>query len=155
VELSRDAIERLLDTWPVARLATLRADGAAAIVPVVFVRSAGRIWLPVDDKPKRAAAARELARVENIRRDPRVALLLDQYEADWSALWWLRVEGNAQVVGPGAPGFEAAAEALRKKYPQYRRTGLFRTGAAPTLLALQPKRITSWAASSELIEFLS
>jgi PPOX class probable F420-dependent enzyme len=155
VELSRDAIERLLDTWPVARLATLRADGAAAIVPVVFVRSAGRIWLPVDDKPKRAAAARELARVENIRRDPRVALLLDQYEADWSALWWLRVEGNAQVVGPGAPGFEAAAEALRKKYPQYRRTALFRTGAAPTLLALQPKRITSWAASSELIEFLS
>ena len=155
MELSRDAIERLLDTWPVARLATLRADGAAAIVPVVFVRSAGRIWLPVDDKPKRAAAARELARVENIRRDPRVALLLDQYEADWSALWWLRVEGNAQVVGPGAPGFEAAAEALRKKYPQYRRTALFRTGAAPTLLALQPKRITSWAASSELIEFLS
>jgi PPOX class probable F420-dependent enzyme len=155
VELSRDAIERLLDTWPVARLATLRADGAAAIVPVVFVRSAGRIWLPVDDKPKRAATARELARVENIRRDPRVALLLDQYEADWSALWWLRAEGNAQVVGPGAPGFEAAAEALRKKYPQYRRTALFRTGAAPILLALQPKRISSWAASSELIEFLS
>ena len=155
MELSRDAIERLLDTWPVARLATLRADGAAALVPVVFVRSAGRIWLPVDDKPKRAVTTRELARVENIRRDPRVALLLDQYEADWSALWWLRAEGNAQVVGPGAPGFEAAAAALRKKYSQYRRTALFRTGAAPVLLALQPKRITSWAASSELIEFLS
>jgi len=155
VELSRDAIERLLDTWPVARLATLRADGAAAIVPVVFVRSEERIWLPVDDKPKREPAARELARVENIRRDPRVALLLDQYEADWSALWWLRLDGNAQLALPSAPGFAAAAEALRKKYPQYRETALFRTGAAPSLLALQPKRITSWAASSELVEFLS
>ena len=57
MELSRDAIERLLDTWPVARLATLRADGTAALVPVVFVRSAGRLWLPVDGKPKREAGA--------------------------------------------------------------------------------------------------
>jgi PPOX class probable F420-dependent enzyme len=121
----------------------------------VFVRAEGRIWLPVDDKPKRAAGARELARVENIRRDPRVSLLLDQYEADWTALWWLRADGDAQVVGPGAPGFEAAALALRKKYPQYRDTALFRTGTAPALLALQAKRITSWAASSELVEFLS
>jgi PPOX class probable F420-dependent enzyme len=124
-------------------------------VPVVFARALGRIWLPVDDKPKAASAARELARIENVRRDPRVALLLDQYEADWSALWWLRVEGDARVALPGAPDFAAAAEALRKKYPQYRETALFRTGAAPSLLALQPKRITSWAASSELVEFLS
>jgi PPOX class probable F420-dependent enzyme len=155
VELSRDAIERLLDTWPVARLATLRADGTAALVPVVFARALGRIWLPVDDKPKGAPAARELARVENIRRDPRVVLLLDQYEADWSALWWLRADGDAQVALHSAPGFEAAAEALRKKYPQYRQTALFRAGAAPALLALEPKRITSWAASAELVEFLS
>ena len=154
VELSRDAIEHLLDTWPVARLATLRADGAATIVPVVFVRSAGRIWLPVDDKPKRATGTRELARVENIRRDPRVSLLLDQYDADWSALWWLRADGDAQAVGAGAPGFEAAAQALRRKYPQYRRTALFRAGATPTLIALEPKRITGWAASAEVVEFL-
>ena len=155
MELSRDAIERLLDTWPVARLATLRADGTAALVPVVFVRSAGRLWLPVDGKPKRAPGARELARVENIRRDPRVSLLLDQYDADWSALWWLRADGDAQVASEGAPGFAAAAEALRRKYPQYRRTALFRPGAAPALIALEPKRIASWAASAELVEFLT
>lgn len=155
MELSRDAIERLLDTWPVARLATLRADGSAALVPVVFACSAGRIWLPVDGKPKRGAAGRELARVENVRRDPRVSLLLDQYDADWSALWWLRAEGEAQVAAEGAPGFAAAAQALRRKYPQYRQTALFRTGAAPALIALEPKRITSWAASTELVEFLS
>jgi nitroimidazol reductase NimA-like FMN-containing flavoprotein (pyridoxamine 5'-phosphate oxidase superfamily) len=51
MELSRDAIEHLLGTWPVARLATLRADGSPALVPVVFAWSAGRLWLPVDGKP--------------------------------------------------------------------------------------------------------
>ena len=155
MELSRDAIERLLDTWPVARLATLRAEGAPALVPVVFVRSAGRLWLPLDGKPKRTSGPRDLARVENIRRDPRVSLLLDQYEADWSALWWLRADGEAQLAAEDTPGFAAAVQALRKKYPQYRRTALFRPGAAPALIALEPKRITSWAASAELVEFLS
>ena len=153
MELSRDAIERLLDTWPVARLATLRADGAPTLVPVVFARSGGRLWLPLDGKPKQST--RELARASNIRRDARVSLLLDQYEADWSALWWLRADGEAQLAAEGAPGFAEAAQALRNKYPQYRRTALFRPGAAPTLIALEPKRITSWAASAELVEFLS
>src|SRR5262245_34127162 len=152
MELPRDAIERLLDTWPVARPATLRADGSPALVPVVFVRSAGRLWLPVDGKPKRA---RELARVENIRRDPRVALLLDQYDADWSALWWLRAEGEAQVVGEGVPGFTVAAQALRRKYPQYHTTPVFRPDTTPALITFEPKRIASWAAGNELAEFLA
>lgn len=151
MELPRDAILRLLDTWPVARLATLRPDGAPALVPVVFVFSAGSLWVPVDGKPKRAGP---LARVENVRRDPRVALLLDQYDADWSALWWLRAEGEAEVAGAAAPGFAAAAQALRRKYPQYRTTPLFRAAAAPALVRLEPKRLTSWAASTDFAEFL-
>jgi PPOX class probable F420-dependent enzyme len=122
-------------------------------VPVVFARSAGRLWFPVDDKPKREAGG-ELARVANVRRDARVALLLDQYEADWSALWWLRAEGEAEAVAEGAAGFEAAAHALARKYAQYRETPLFRPGSPPTLLALRPKRIQSWAASAEVIDFL-
>jgi PPOX class probable F420-dependent enzyme len=137
-------IERLLERWPVARLATLGEDGAPALVPVVFAASGGRLWLPVDGKPKRGG---ELARVANVRRDPRVALLLDRYEADWSALWWLRIDGAAEIVtGAAAPGVADAAAALRRKYPQYAATPLFR-GGAPLLLAVEPRRITSWAAS--------
>ena len=132
-----------------ARLATLGADGAPTLVPVVFAASGGRLWVPVDAKPKRAG---ELARVANVRRDPRVALLLDRYEADWSALWWLRVDGAGAVVeGEGAPGVAEAAAALRRKYPQYEKTSLFRDGR-PTLLAIEPRRITSWAASEASID---
>jgi PPOX class probable F420-dependent enzyme len=146
-------VERLLEVWPVARLATLGPDGAPALVPVVFAKSAGRLWTPVDGKPK---SGRELARVANVRRDPRVALLLDQYEAEWSALWWLRVDAVASVVaGEDAAGAAEAARALRAKYPQYAHTPLFREGdPLPTLLAFEPRRITSWAASAHVVDFL-
>ena len=152
MELTRDAIEHLLDTWPVARLATLRPDGSPALVPVVFARSGGRLWLPVDGKPKHAD--RELARVANIRRDGRVALLLDQYEADWSGLWWLRLDGAAEAAGEGTPGFGSALAALGKKYPQYADTPALRPEAPPTLIAVSPLRTTSWAASADVADFL-
>jgi PPOX class probable F420-dependent enzyme len=158
MELSRDAIEHLLEAWPIARLATLRPDGSPALVPVVFARSGGRLWLPVDGKPKRsseAGAPRELARVTHIRRDPRVAVLLDQYEADWSGLWWLRIEGRAELVGSGAAAFGPALEALCKKYPQYAATPPLRPGTRPTLIAVTPGRTTSWAASPDIADFLA
>jgi PPOX class probable F420-dependent enzyme len=152
MELTRDAIEHLLDTWPVARLATLRADGSPALVPVVFARSGERLWLPVDGKPKGTG---ELARVANVRRDARVTLLLDQYESDWTGLWWLRLDASAEPLGEAAPGFGAALGALRKKYPQYAETPPFRPGAAPTLIAVSPLRTRSWAASADVVDFLS
>jgi PPOX class probable F420-dependent enzyme len=151
MELSRDAVEHLLDTWPVARLATLRADGSPALVPVVFAHTGGRLWLPVDGKPKRGG---ELARLANVRRDPRVALLLDQYESDWSGLWWLRVEGRAEIVAAGEPEGGVALAALAKKYPQYAQIPLLQPGVPPTLIAVSPDRITSWAASADVIDFL-
>jgi len=149
VELPKEAVERLLERWPVARLATLGKGGAPALVPVVFAPSGGRLWIPVDAKPKRGG---ELARVANVRRDPRVALLLDHYAADWSALWWLRIEGAAAVVeGAAAPGVPEAAAALRRKYPQYEATPLFRD-AEPVLLAIEPRRVTSWAAAEGAVD---
>jgi len=151
MELTRDAIEHVLDTWPVARLATLRADGSPALVPVVFARSGSRLWLPVDGKPKRGG---ELARVAHVRRDARVSLLLDQYESDWTALWWLRFDACAEPLAEDAPGFGAAHAALRRKYPQYAETPSFRPGAPPTLMALSVLRTTSWAASADVVDFL-
>lgn len=144
-----ESVEReLLERWPVARLVTLGRDGAPAPVPVVFARAGGALWSPVDAKPKRGG---ELARVRNVRRDPRVALLLDRYARDWRLLWWLRAEGEAAVVEAPDPEAEpelaAAARALRAKYPQYATTPLFRD--APTLLRIVPARVTSWCASED------
>lgn len=140
VEIPSDAIERLLDTWPVAHLATQGADGPH-LVPVVFARVAGCLWSPVDGKPKRGG---ELTRLRNVRRDPRVSLLLDHYDDDWTRLWWIRVDGAGQVVG--AADCEAAVAALRAKYPQYGEVPLL--GEPPVLLAVAPVLVRSWRAGA-------
>jgi PPOX class probable F420-dependent enzyme len=143
VELSARAIEARLAREPRAVLATLRADGSAALVPVVFARADGALWSPIDGKPKRGS---RLARVSNVARDPRVALLLDAYDAAWSRLWWLRVEGRARGERAELAAGEAA---LRAKYPQYAHTPLH--AGEPMLLRIEIERIASWAASAEAL----
>lgn len=132
----------------VARLATLRRDGTARLVPVTFApvpapapadEAAGPLLcFVVDDvKPKRGP----LARLADIDRDPRVTLLVDHYDADWSRLWWVRVDGRATVHVDG-PLWEQALDALAAKYPAY--------GAArPTgpVVAIAPLRTTGWTAA--------
>jgi len=147
VELSAQGLARSLARAPRAVLATHGADGHAALVPIVFAQGASVIWSPADGKPK---AEGELARVRNVLRDPRVALLVDHYAADWSLLWWIRVEGRARIVRAeqeerGPEELRNAAAALRAKYPQYAALPLFR--APPTLLCVDVLATRSWAAS--------
>jgi PPOX class probable F420-dependent enzyme len=120
-------------------------------VPIVFARSGAALWSPIDGKPKRSAA---LARLANVAREARVALLLDHYGDDWSRLWWLRVEGRAELVSAvseeeAPPELRAAAAALREKYAQYAATPLFH--GAPALLRIEPGRVQSWAASARAV----
>ena len=150
MELPEDAVERVLEHWPVARLATVDADGRPHQVPIVFARIAERIWSPVDGKPKRGG---ELARVRHIRASPDVSLLLDDYAEDWSRLWWLRVDAVASVVEPRDPRADArvsaAVDALQRKYPQYDSVPVLRD--PPTLLSLEIGRVQSWCASPEAL----
>jgi PPOX class probable F420-dependent enzyme len=149
VELPRTLVEGLLERWPVARLATLGPAGPHQ-VPVVFARSGGALWSPVDGKPK---AAGELARVRHVRADPRVSLLLDHYAEDWSRLWWVAVAGSAEVVRPAdasaEPAVAAAVAALRAKYPPYATLPVLREPA--TLLRVEPVRVRSWCAAPEAV----
>lgn len=99
----------------VARLATVSADGQPHLVPVVFALVGQRIYTAVDGKPKRTNALRRLA---NIAANPRVAVLVDRYDEDWRALWWVRADGVARVVADPEAGY--GIEALVARYPQYR-----------------------------------
>lgn len=106
----------------VGRLATIRADGAPSQVPICYAVLAGEtpaIASVLDEKPKRVTD-RELARVRNIRRDPRVSLLVDRYDEDWSWLAFVQIRGRARIVEPSETGHASAIAALREKYPQYR-----------------------------------
>jgi PPOX class probable F420-dependent enzyme len=124
----------------VARLATVGADGAPHLVPVVFAVSGDVIWTAVDAKPKRTRALRRLA---NIEAEPRVALLVDAYvDEDWSALWWARADGVARVVEASSTAGARGLAALVERYAQYR--------AAPPagpVIEVAVRRWSAWAAS--------
>jgi PPOX class probable F420-dependent enzyme len=123
--------EQRLAAARVGRLATVTTDGRPHVVPVCFALDAGRIYTAVDAKPKTTQALR---RLENVRATGRASLLVDHYEEDWSRLWWVRVDGAAEVLEPGA-----GREALAAKYEQYR--------AAPPagpVIAISPDRWRSW-----------
>ena len=100
----------------VARLATVGDAAQPHVVPVTFAVHGNVVVSAVDDKPK---STRRLRRLENIRRDPRVALLVDEYDEDWSKLWWVRADGHAQVIEAGSD-LAASVAWLSDKYEQYR-----------------------------------
>ncbi len=101
----------------VARLATIAPDGRPHLVPIVFVIHRQTLYTAVDGKPKRS---RRLQRIENARSRPDVTVLADQYEDDWSRLWWVRLDGRARVLDAGDEA-ELALRLLTERYEQYRR----------------------------------
>ncbi len=113
-----EARERLT-TARVARLATVDRAGRPHLVPIVFALSGETIVSAVDFKPKRTKA---LKRLSNIGANPRVSVLVDEYDEEWSRLWWVRVDGSAQVL-PAADA-EAGLASLVEKYPQYHSSAL-------------------------------
>ena len=101
----------------VAVLATLTPHGAPHLVPVTFALDGDVLWTATDGKPKRPGP---LARHRNIAADPRVSLLVQHFDEDWSQLWWVRADGLAGIVADPARAFTA----LRAKYPQYEQVAL-------------------------------
>jgi PPOX class probable F420-dependent enzyme len=130
----RATAEERLAQARVGRLATVTPAGRPHIVPVCFALHDGRVYTAVDAKPKATTA---LARLENVRATGRASLLVDHYEEDWERLWWVRVDGVAEVLHCAG-----ALDALAAKYEQYR-------AARPSgpLIAIAPDTWRSWVAS--------
>jgi PPOX class probable F420-dependent enzyme len=123
----------------VARLATVDADGQPHLVPMVFAVAGDVIYSAVDAKPKRSTALRRLA---NIEANPRVSVLVDHYEDDWDALWWVRADGTARVLDTDDPQRDEALGLLVERYWQYRATP-----PPGPVLAIQVTRWSSWSAA--------
>lgn len=123
---------------PVARLATVDGSGRPHLVPVTFAFAGDAVYTAVDAKPKTTTRLRRLA---NIAANPSVSLLTDHYDDDWTSLWWVRVDGAAQVVGEGSR-FDDAIAALVGKYPQYAR----RPPDGPAIV-VRVTSLRSWSAA--------
>ena len=127
----------MVRTARVGRLATASASGQPLVVPVCFAVVDESIYSAVDLKPKRT---RELRRVRNVRENPNVSLVVDEYHEDWTRLRWVMVEGTARVADGTERG--RALAALVAKYPQYAQMDLERT--AGDVLAITPVRVVAW-----------
>jgi PPOX class probable F420-dependent enzyme len=128
----RDRVERAR----VARLATVGADGRPHLVPICFALEDDVLYSAVDRKPKRSP---HLKRIENVRANPQVTVLVDHYDDDWTQLWWVRLDGRARVLTEG-PERDRALALLVAKYPQYSAD----TPEGP-VLAIDIERRRRWA----------
>jgi PPOX class probable F420-dependent enzyme len=131
------AMRKRLGEARVAHLATADAEGRPHVVPIAFAYDDENLYFAVDDKPKRS---RNLKRLRNIAGNPRVSVLVDHYEDDWTRLWWVRLDGVAHVLVHDAEA-QRALDLLARKYPQYR-------DARPPgpVVAVTIQRMTGWAA---------
>ena len=138
--MTEEEARRRIATARVGRLATIGPNGRPHVVPICFAVSGARRCLgDLDEKPKRTV---QLRRLENVRRNPDVQLVVDHYDDDWSALWWVRISGRGRVVDGGATR-EEVIDLLVRKYRQYREH-------RPTgpVLVIDITQISSWQATN-------
>ena len=140
ISLTPEQAARLSET-PVGHLATADASGRPHVIPVCFAYDGQRIYSVLDAKPKRGSLT-GLRRVRNILANPQVSLVVDHYDEDWTRLWYLLVQGRAELVEDG-PEPPVAIAMLREKYPQYRDMQL----NGNPVIKITPERVAGWSGS--------
>jgi PPOX class probable F420-dependent enzyme len=129
----------------VARLATADGRGHPHLVPIVFALLDDNLYSSIDLKPKaHSGPGARLRRLDNIRSNPAVSVLVDHYTEDWQQLWWARADGTARIIEAGEAEAARAIVALSERYPQYR-------DAPPPgpVIAVAVDRWSGWAARSD------
>ncbi|HZC99797.1 MAG TPA: TIGR03668 family PPOX class F420-dependent oxidoreductase [Actinomycetes bacterium] len=122
----------------VARVGTVDEHGRAHLVPIVFAVDGDTLYSATD------AGSRPVKRLRNLQRDPRVTVLVDVYDEDWSKVWWVRMRGRGRVIEDG-PERDHARRLLWGKYPQF--------GSAPPgeadgpVMAVDVEEWSGWAYS--------
>src|SRR5690242_4282105 len=95
-----ERIVQFINSHRVARLATADAAGRPSVVPICYVFDGAVFYSPIDQKPKRVGPMR-LQRIRNIRDNPNVALVIDDYSENWAELSYVVVHGLAEIIEPG------------------------------------------------------
>ncbi len=130
-------------------LSTASKAGVPHVIPVCFAlatrEDGAAIYIALDQKPKQAALTR-LRRVRNILENPRVALVVDYYDADWAKLWYILVTGAADLLEDEEDDQRRRAIVLlRQKYPQYREMDIDEN----PVIKITPGRAVAWSYTPE------
>ena len=137
----------IINTARIARLATVDLECKPHLVPVVFVydNDGDFYFIPIDEKTKRSRPE-NLKRVRNIKENPNVALLIDEYNEDWTKLYFIMIQGKASIIGSNKKLdknemslLKKAHKLLRNKYPQYQKIGV-----GEYVIMIMPQKVIAW-----------
>ncbi len=124
----------------VARLATVDEEGGPHLIPICYAYDGEFLYSAVDEKPKRVKPDR-LKRIRNIAANPKVALLVDAYDEDWSKLAFVLIQGKATLL-ENPEERERAIELLRKRYEQY--IGMDLHDPRRPIIKITLVKVTAW-----------
>jgi PPOX class probable F420-dependent enzyme len=140
--LNEPAVRDFIESAKIAHLATVSGAGEPHNIPLCFWFDGSRFYFVIDEKPKRKNGT-EIKRMRNIAENARVALVIDDYDDDWSRLAYVLIHGEARIVDdPGA--YALAIQHLRHKYSQYRTMAL--TQENNPAVCIEPERVLAWGA---------
>ena len=133
--LDDPAIQRFLATKEIAVLATVQPDGAPLAMPMWFLHDPGTMTM---------ISVADTQKVRNLRRDPRVCVVVESAGADGGDARGVTIQGCAQFL-PDGPERLALAERFHAKYPRLQR--LWGGRAMPpsrVMFRVVPTHVTSW-----------
>lgn len=121
-------------------MATVDKLGRPFVVPVCYTYDGKNLYSPIDKKPKQTPA-RELKRIRNIRDNPYISIVIDDYYEEWIKLCYVIVHGRAELLESGED-YQMSLRLLCEKYPQYVEMNLPKLNLP--VIKVVPDRILSW-----------
>lgn len=114
----------------VAHLATVSPDGSPHVVPVCPV---------LDGEAVAFLVMPDTVKLRNVRSEPRVALVVDDYREDWDANAGLLIQGSARILE--GEDWERARALLNEKFTQYATMWPIERDV---IAAVTPEHVASW-----------
>jgi len=129
----KKAYVTVLERARVVRVATADPHGVPHVVPVCPV---------VDHEKLYFGTGMEGRKVTNLRANPRITLVTDDYVEAWDALRGVMVTGTATLHARG-PRFQRARKLLYEKFPQYPTDAALDVGDS-LIVEVTPTHVFAW-----------
>jgi PPOX class probable F420-dependent enzyme len=152
MQLNDAFIQTIINRARVGRFSTVDYENMPHTVPVVFAFDGHHYYIPLDKKRKKTETIKKLKRVRNIQHNPNVALLIDEYDEDWSKLVFVMIQGKAYLIGnkkeegnenndynDNNSSLKEIHKLFYQKYPQYKQVGM-----GQYCIKIQPQKTIFW-----------
>ncbi len=124
---------KFLSDARIIRVATVSKKGRPQVTPVSHVVSQGKVYWATDFNSVKLA---------NLKHNPWVALVADEYNDRWRDIGGVMAQGTAKTYTEG-PVFRRVRGLLYRKFPPYKKNAPFDEGET-TIIEVTPENLVSW-----------